>query len=740
MTMATIFLLMPIHDVKAQHIVCSSNLIHLDLYAPNGQRAIPVEGYQGNQYTVRGPAGPRTIVIDSIYDFDLGVPTISVTITPPSGAPTTILATDLWSVHDYLPCLAISPGDPNIRGRYFNFGITFQPGTTNISITATLGSVTNTITGSYHYFPGLNPDFSFSPSTPCSFTMDQNQPSIEIPLTFDIADNLTSEVEVSVNSGMWLQLDHSYGLALTRVVDGFLGSTLNSSIRLLRNGSIPLGSHQIWVTVSTTDPDPPPMKIIKTCTGTVTVTGATTDFTLAATPLSFGMAQGTASTFASIVTVGAQNGFTGEVALTLPDPMPAGITATWVPMPASITTSGAKTLNLVVDASVAANTYTIPVTGTSGALSHAASIVITVGAAGQRYRCNGAACEVNPGGPYNSPNCDNACRVAGAAAPPVSDATPSTACPWENSKTAPAGAATPKEPWEFKPEVEIPGLFFGKITIDGQLLGKYIKAVFVYFIWIAGILAVVMLMWGGIRWVAAAGNPSQITVARDIIQNAIIGLIIALTSVLILNTISPQFINLKGLAIVEVKPCVFIPDPVSGENNEAESCQRAGTGEWLEPENTCIFSSYTYHWPVGNADNRITSDFGLREGKVGSSCHAGIDIGTDGQTGKDILAAVDGTVKYVRDVCNEKSLQLWTNDLHFTYIHLSDITVTDGAAVKAGALIAHSGGSQAVAGKNCSEAPHLHLALYGNPNKIHDPEPCLRGDNLGQPDGPPQEP
>ncbi len=96
----------------------------------------------------------------------------------------------------------------------------------------------------------------------------------------------------------------------------------------------------------------------------------------------------------------------------------------------------------------------------------------------------------------------------------------------------------------FTPEVPLPGLFEGSQTADDTLLSRYIRAIYVYFIWVVGIIATVMVIYGGIRWVGAAGNPGRIKEARDIIDNAVIGVIIALTSVVLLNIINPKLTKL----------------------------------------------------------------------------------------------------------------------------------------------------------------------------------------------------
>lgn len=115
-------------------------------------------------------------------------------------------------------------------------------------------------------------------------------------------------------------------------------------------------------------------------------------------------------------------------------------------------------------------------------------------------------------------------------------------------------AATDTLPAEtFTPEVPLPGVFEGEQDADDTLLSRYIRAIFIYFIWTVGILATVMVIYGGLRWVSAAGNPAQIKEARDIIDNAIIGVIIGLVSVVLLNIINPKLTTLELPTLSSIK-------------------------------------------------------------------------------------------------------------------------------------------------------------------------------------------
>ena len=100
----------------------------------------------------------------------------------------------------------------------------------------------------------------------------------------------------------------------------------------------------------------------------------------------------------------------------------------------------------------------------------------------------------------------------------------------------------------FTPNVPIPGLFpenGQSEPIDANIAGRYIRALYIYFVGIVGVLAVVMIMYAGFLWITAAGNSSKISEAKEHMNGAVIGTILALTSFLLLQLINPQLVSLR---------------------------------------------------------------------------------------------------------------------------------------------------------------------------------------------------
>ncbi len=97
----------------------------------------------------------------------------------------------------------------------------------------------------------------------------------------------------------------------------------------------------------------------------------------------------------------------------------------------------------------------------------------------------------------------------------------------------------------FTPQIAIPGYNGGKIT--EYSIGLYILAIYKYAIGIVGILATVVLMYGGIRWLTSGGSSEKIGDAKAWIGAALSGLVLALASFLILNTINPELVKIQSI-------------------------------------------------------------------------------------------------------------------------------------------------------------------------------------------------
>jgi len=114
----------------------------------------------------------------------------------------------------------------------------------------------------------------------------------------------------------------------------------------------------------------------------------------------------------------------------------------------------------------------------------------------------------------------------------------------------------PAEPATFTPNVPIGGQFTegAKIEITNNLLSEYIKTWYNFIIGAIGILATVMIMYGGLKWLTSRGNSAVIGDAKEKIFSALIGLILVFLSYTILYLVNPNLVEIKPFDLSGIKP------------------------------------------------------------------------------------------------------------------------------------------------------------------------------------------
>ena len=124
-----------------------------------------------------------------------------------------------------------------------------------------------------------------------------------------------------------------------------------------------------------------------------------------------------------------------------------------------------------------------------------------------------------------------------------------------NNSTTPTPTEKPFKPIEPTLQIKIPTVIFSKIIKEGDILkipflADYIKGVYKYAVSIVSIIAVVMIMVGGLTWLTAGGSGERIRKAKETISGSVIGLFLVFGSYVLLNSIST---NLTDLGNTNVK-------------------------------------------------------------------------------------------------------------------------------------------------------------------------------------------
>ncbi len=143
---------------------------------------------------------------------------------------------------------------------------------------------------------------------------------------------------------------------------------------------------------------------------------------------------------------------------------------------------------------------------------------------------------------------------------------------------------TPPEPAIPTLAVAIPGL--APFTKPGgsfeqgyviPYIGQYLSAIYAWALALVVTLAVAMTVWGGVKWLTAGGDQSRVSSAKTTIVNALAGLLLALGTYLILNTLNPQILKFQALHIDVVERGL---EPLDSERQAAfrqfENTPRSG--------------------------------------------------------------------------------------------------------------------------------------------------------------------
>ncbi len=126
-------------------------------------------------------------------------------------------------------------------------------------------------------------------------------------------------------------------------------------------------------------------------------------------------------------------------------------------------------------------------------------------------------------------------------------------------------------------------------------IGDYIEKIYIYLLGLVGIAALIMFIIGGIMYMTARDNASQVGTAKNYLWNAVLGLVLALVSWLLLNTINPDLV--KKLAI-DLNELEYVPEYQRSFNERKDTlrkvCDQFYQGnDKSECESALINTAYT---------------------------------------------------------------------------------------------------------------------------------------------------
>ncbi len=213
---------------------------------------------------------------------------------------------------------------------------------------------------------------------------------------------------------------------------------------------------------------------------------------------------------------------------------------------------------------------------------------------------------------------------------------------------------------DYAPLVPLPGI--GTPTsFPAYLVGLYELALMSI-----GIFAMLMILYGGFKYMTSAGNPALMGDAKDAIWSAIFGLILALLSWLILGTVNPE------LTMIKTPGTTFSPFTAPA-TTASEICSTEGT-----------LTSPTCHCIDGTT---ITKNPGYESATCNQACSDSLPIvsitGGGGSGARAKVSVVSGAI--------QNPLTIITGGSGYTTAPTVTITDDSGSGVVVGAVTLTAG-------------------------------------------------
>jgi hypothetical protein len=227
--------------------------------------------------------------------------------------------------------------------------------------TSTLGvgthSITATSNGNGNYLASTSSAVPLTVSRATSTTSLASSPN---PSTFGQSVTFTATVSPTAATGPVTFFDGSTSLGTANLIGGRASFSTSS---------LSVGSHTITATYGGDT------NVAGSTSSSITQTVNTApagDFSLSASPSSRTVNRGSSTTYT--VTITRKSGFAGQVGFTVAG-LPSGATGTFNPNPATGTSSR---LSITTRSTTPTGTYRLTITGSSGSLSHTASVTLQV--------------------------------------------------------------------------------------------------------------------------------------------------------------------------------------------------------------------------------------------------------------------------------------------------------------------------------------------------------------------------
>ena len=153
--------------------------------------------------------------------------------------------------------------------------------------------------------------------------------------------------------------------------------------------------------------------------------------------------------------------------------------------------------------------------------------------------------------------------------------------------------------------MSLPGTSTNASTTPGVFIANFYQ----FALMIGGILAFGIVVYGGVKYMASAGNPSGQSDAKEWIEAALLGLLLLVGAYFILNVVNPQLTNLglPTLTPVKIQATASNANQLWSPTNPPVNTSQSDCSNYCYLPNTCVQDTSAQTWscktPTGAQTN-----------------------------------------------------------------------------------------------------------------------------------------
>ncbi|PIZ55925.1 hypothetical protein COY23_03815 [bacterium (Candidatus Torokbacteria) CG_4_10_14_0_2_um_filter_35_8] len=175
-------------------------------------------------------------------------------------------------------------------------------------------------------------------------------------------------------------------------------------------------------------------------------------------------------------------------------------------------------------------------------------------------------------------------------------------------------------------------------TTEVSTFADYVKLIFNVVLVLAGLTAVIMIIYGGYRYMTAAGSAQAMENAKEVIAGALLGLVLVVGTFVILSTISPNlimlpFLSTEGGPIIEPTETATVLNIKSKEsvyNNDSDNFLVLASSDSNQKNSSVELTTVTVSPTLSINVAKATDDIAPGEIYVETSTPCQVEIYKDG--------------------------------------------------------------------------------------------------------------